>query len=82
MEPQNKWRALKIQKCFMYLQQIYNWYNGFSMPNEIISNDNCDMVLMMFYLSEGIRLLEDKESVEQSRLDERSKFITAIYSMF
>ncbi|MBC6315545.1 DUF4274 domain-containing protein [Listeria grandensis] len=73
---------MKIQKCFMYLQQIYNWYNGFSMPNEIISNDNCDMVLMMFYLSEGIRLLEDKESVEQSRLDERSKFITAIYSMF
>ncbi|AQY50282.1 DUF4274 domain-containing protein [Listeria sp. FSL L7-1582] len=60
----------------------YNWDNGFSIPRAIITNNNCDMStgLMMFYLSDGIRLLVDKESVEQSGLDEWSKFITEVYS--
>lgn len=61
----------------------YNWDNGFSIPKAIIANNNCDMStgLMMFYLSDGIRLLEDRESVEQSGLDEWNKFITEVYSM-
>lgn len=60
----------------------YNWDNGFSIPRAIIANNNCDMStgLMMFYLSDGIKLLSDKESVEQSGLDEWRKFITEVYS--
>ncbi|MBC1457651.1 DUF4274 domain-containing protein [Listeria newyorkensis] len=51
-------------------------------PRAIIANNNCDMStgLMMFYLSDGIKLLRDKESVEQSGLDEWCKFITEVYS--
>lgn len=61
----------------------YNWDNGFSIPKAIITNNNCDMStgLMMFYLADGIRLLEDRASVEQSGLDEWNKFITEVYSM-
>ncbi|MCT4542213.1 MAG: DUF4274 domain-containing protein [Vallitalea sp.] len=38
---------------------LYNWDNGFRIPEQIISNPNCEMVtaLKAFYLADGYRLL-------------------------
>ncbi|MBC6310564.1 DUF4274 domain-containing protein [Listeria sp. FSL L7-1582] len=75
--------SIEDSEMLYVLVANYNWDNGFSIPKAIIANDNCDMStgLMMFYLSDGIRLLEDRESVGQSGLDEWSKFITEVYSI-
>lgn len=38
---------------------LYNWDNGFRIPEQIISNPNCEMAtaLKAFYLADGYRLL-------------------------
>lgn len=75
-------RSIEDSEMLYILAANYNWDNGFIIPRAIIANNNCDMStgLMMFYLSDGIKLLRDKESVEQSGLDEWCKFITEVYS--
>lgn len=73
--------SIEDSEMLYVLAANYNWDNGLNIPKAIIANDNCDMStgLMIFYLADGIRLLDDKESVEQSGLDEWSEFIKKVY---
>ncbi|MBC1934875.1 DUF4274 domain-containing protein [Listeria grandensis] len=75
--------SIEDSEMLYVLAANYNWDNGFSIPRAIIANDNCDMStgLMIFYLSDGIRLLEDKDSFEQSKLDEWIEFVKGIFSI-
>lgn len=55
----------------------YNWDDGFEIPKKVISKKNCELstALMIFYMAEGDRYLENKNSV----LVEWSTFIQELY---
>lgn len=60
----------------------YNWDNGFEIPQKILSKDCCELstALMIFYLADGIRYLENKEVVQNSSLTVWASFLQELYS--
>lgn len=60
----------------------YNWDDGFEIPKKILSNTCCELstALMIFYLADGIRFLEDKDNVKESYLVEWSSFLQELYN--
>lgn len=59
----------------------YNWDDGFEIPKKVLDNYSCELstALMIFYLADGIRYLEDKDDVKQSSLTEWSRFVQDLY---
>lgn len=55
----------------------YNWNIGFDIPNAILENKDCDLGtgLLMFHYADGYRLLESREEVLNSPLQEWKVFI-------
>lgn len=60
----------------------YNWDDGFDIPRKIISKDCCELstALMVFYLADGIRYLENKDEVKNSSLTVWASFLQELYS--
>ena len=60
----------------------YNWDDGFDIPRKIIKKECCELgtALMIFYLADGIRYLENKEEAEKSCLKEWLVFIEDLYT--
>lgn len=60
----------------------YNWDDGFEIPKRALSNPCCELstALMIFYLADGIRYLEDKDEVKKSDLVEWSRFLQELYN--
>lgn len=60
----------------------YNWDDGFDIPRKIIEKECCELstALMMFYLADGIRYLENKEEAQKSSLKEWLKFTEDLYA--
>jgi Domain of unknown function (DUF4274) len=60
----------------------YNWDNGFDIPIVIIENKDCDFGtrLFMFYLADGLRLLQDPNEVANSPLKQWSEFLVKLYN--
>lgn len=59
----------------------YNWDNGFDIPRKVVQKECCELstALMIFYLADGERYLENKKDVEQSNLREWSLFLQEVY---
>ena len=68
----------KVLYIFMY---NYNWNDGFDIPKEVLDNKNCDLgtALLTFYLADGYRLLEDRESYNNPDLPEWGAFIKNLF---
>jgi len=60
----------------------YNWDDGFDIPRKIISKDCCELstALMIFYLADGIRYLENKDEVQNSNLAVGESFLQELHS--
>ena len=60
----------------------YNWDDGFEIPKKVLKNNCCELstALMIFYLADGIRYLEDKDEVKKSCLVEWSRFVQDLYN--
>lgn len=70
------------QADFLHIYMAnYNWDNGLDIPRKIIEKDGCELgtALMIFYLADGVRYLENKEEVKNSGLTEWSSFIQELY---
>ena len=59
---------------------IYNWNDGFDLPQTIIDNPACTLgtALMIFYLADGYRFLSEKN--ETSDIPEWLSFISELYT--
>lgn len=59
----------------------YNWDNGFEIPRKVLLKSCCELstALMIFYLADGERYLEDKNEVINSSMTEWSLFIQNLY---
>ncbi|MBL1230949.1 DUF4274 domain-containing protein [Enterococcus sp. BWB1-3] len=68
----------EVLYSFMY---NYNWNDGFVVPKEVLNNKNCDLgtALLIFYLADGYRLLEDRESYNNANLSEWGTFIKNLF---
>ena len=60
----------------------YNWDDGFDIPRKILSKDCCELstALMVFYMADGIRYLENKDEVQKSSLTVWASFLQELYS--
>lgn len=58
----------------------YNWDDGFSLPQRILENQNCDLALALkiFYLGDGYDYLQIMGHVDPS--DDWLQFISRLYS--
>lgn len=58
----------------------YNWDDGFSLPQKILENQNCDLALALkiFYLGDGYAYLQIMGHVDPS--DDWLQFIGRLYS--
>lgn len=59
----------------------YDWDNGFEIPEKILNNKYCDLstALTIFYLSDGLRYLNDKE-YDPINSSEWYKFVKELYN--
>jgi hypothetical protein len=67
------------ETLFVYAYN-YNWDNGFEVPQAILKNKACTMsiALLLFYASDGILYLQDKDTSEGTKL--WSTFVSSLYS--
>ena len=58
----------------------YNWDDGYSLPQKILEDQNCDLALALkiFYLGDGYGYLQTKGHVDSS--DTWPQFICRLYS--
>ncbi len=57
----------------------YNWDDGFDVPEEILSDPNCDLALALelFYLADGYGYLQKER--EDNTLERWNSFISDLY---
>ena len=58
----------------------YNWDDGFEVPYQLLSDENCDLALALeiFYLGDGYAYLIDRE-LQAEHQEEWLKFIGKLY---
>lgn len=63
------------------LTSNYNWNNGFDIPRAIMNNKCCDYGtgLLIFYLADGYRLLESRDTIANHPLKGWKEFIEEVY---
>lgn len=74
---------LTLEADFLHIYMAnYNWDDGFDIPRKIISKDCCELstALMIFYLADGIRYLENKDEVQNSNLAVGESFLQELHS--
>lgn len=61
----------------------YNWDNGFDIPKKIIQKDCCELstALMIFYLADGTRYLENRCVIENISPTVWTTFIEELYTL-
>ena len=58
----------------------YNWDDGFKIPEKLLNDPNCDLVLALkiFYLADGFAYLDGL--AEETRQEEWKLFISSLYT--
>ncbi len=61
--------------------EYYNWDDSFEIPQKVLSKICCELstALLIFYLADGERYLENKDEVQKSKLTEWSMFLQRLY---
>ena len=74
--------SVKMSEFLHIYMANYNWDDGFDIPRKIISKDCCELstALMIFYLADGVRYLENKEEIQNSSLKAWASFIQELYN--
>ncbi len=72
-----------IDKEILHIVAIkYNWDNGFEIPTQIYKNENCDLstAILLFYLADGYRFLENKTNLNRFENTEWKNFLDELYN--
>ena len=81
-EAVKKVKSIMTEDELFVLLDNYNWYNGFEVPEVIITHPNCTLpvALLAFHRADGIQYLLEGEAIFANRLSKSwEDFIKEVY---
>lgn len=73
---------IEVAEILHIYMNNYNWDDGFEIPKKVLSKACCELstALLVFYLADGERYLEDKDEIQNNNLTEWSIFLQDLYN--